>query len=164
MWRILYFAHLPRQYRLFGILFHVQTNFCRFIEYTLVKAADENSYHTFFFHYRYLIQVKKVSAQYRHIWQFQFSRNLLVKFCYKIKQPAPPSPAFVKVVEIIQKRSDFPLFCPMICPPDFLTLLWHWFKRNITCYLKVTIQRGFWKIVDLWFFENSQEIFYSRVR
>ena len=98
-----------------------------------LKAADENSYHTFFFHYRYLIQVKKVSAQYRHIWQFQFSRNLLVKFCYKIKQPAPPSPAFVKVVEIIQKRSDFPLFCPMICPPDFLTLLWHWFKRNITC-------------------------------
>ena len=35
----------------------------------LLKAADENSYHAFFFHYRYLVQVKKVSAQYRHIWQ-----------------------------------------------------------------------------------------------
>ena len=77
-----------------------------------LKAADKNSYHTFpFFYYGYLVQVKKVPAKYRHscLWfMFQFSRNLLAKFCFKIKQPAPLSPDFVKVNEIIQKRSDFP--------------------------------------------------------
>ena len=59
----------------------------------------------------------------------------LVKFCYKINN-LPPIPSFCfssQVVDIIQKRSDFPLFCPMVWPPDFATLLWHCFKKNITC-------------------------------
>ena len=44
---------------------------------------------------------------------------------YQIKQPAPLPPIFVKIVEIIQKKTDFPVFCPMVCPPDLVTLLWH---------------------------------------
>ena len=57
-------------------------------------------------------------------------RNLLVKFYYKIKQPDPPPQVFVKVVAVTQKTSDFPMFCPMVCPPHFSTFLWHQFKKN----------------------------------
>ena len=66
---------------------------------------------------------------------YVFIFQTLVKFCYKIKQPTS-IPSFCcssQVVEIMQKRSDFPLFCPMVWPPDFSTLLWHCFKKNITC-------------------------------
>ena len=38
MWTILYFAQLTGQYGLFGTLFHIQTNFCRFAELISVKA------------------------------------------------------------------------------------------------------------------------------
>ena len=68
-----------------------------------------------FFDYLYLVQVKKVPAQYRHSClqvMFQFSINLLVKFCYEIKQLSRLPLVFVKAVEIIQKKSDFPVFCP----------------------------------------------------
>ena len=43
---------------------------------------------------------------------FQCSRNLLVKFYYKIKQPTPPPLVFVKLVEIIQNKNkaDFLVF------------------------------------------------------
>ena len=68
-----------------------------------LKVADINSYHTFsFFHYGYLVQVKKAPAQYN---MFQFLRNLIVKFCDKMKQPAHPPPVFAKVVEITRKKS-----------------------------------------------------------
>ena len=52
------------------------------------------------------------------------------------KKLAPLNPFLVKVVEIMQKK-DFPVFCSMVCRPNFSTVLWHWFQRNIK--LKVTI-------------------------
>ena len=39
------------------------------------------------------------------------------------KQLAPPPPVFVKVVEIIQKKTYFLLFYTMVCATDFSTLL-----------------------------------------
>ena len=77
-----------------------------------------------------------------------------------MKQPAPPPPIFVKVVEIKQKNHIFQCFARWL---GLLIFQPCWFKRNITCKLKVSIRRGFWKIVDFWFSENSQEIVYSRV-
>ena len=53
-------------------------------------------------------------------------------FSYKVKQPAPPAPVFVKVVEIIQKKSDFPVFYSMVYSPDISTLLWHSDLRGIS--------------------------------
>ena len=69
------------------------------------------------------MQVKKIPTQYRHSYlefMFQCFGNLLVKFYYKIKQRAPTPPAFVNIiqkkVEIIQKKSDFPVLCLMVYP------------------------------------------------
>ena len=84
---------------------------------------------------------------------FQFSRNLLAKFSSKTKQTVPPTPILVKVVEIIQKNNIFQCFARWFA----LLIFQHcWFKRNITCWIKVSIQRGFWKI--------PKKIVYSRVR
>ena len=62
-------CQLPGQYRLFGIPFKVQTNCFHFFEHILAKCcqlilvsyilAIKNE-KIFFFHYRYLAEVKKV--------------------------------------------------------------------------------------------------------
>ena len=51
---------------------------------------------------------------------FQCSKNLLIQFYYKIKQPNPPTPVFVQVVEVIQNLI-FHCFAPWLPPPDLST-------------------------------------------
>ena len=41
MWRILHFAQLAEQNRLFERLFHVKTNYSCFVEDISLKAGDE---------------------------------------------------------------------------------------------------------------------------
>ena len=97
MWRIFYFAQLPGQYWLFGILFHVLTNCSRFFEHTLAKICwwklvsyilpNKNEEIFSFFTSFISFKLKK----YQHNTNtascnlFQYSR--LVKFYYKMKQP-----------------------------------------------------------------------------
>ena len=41
MWRILSFAHLAGQYKLFGTPFYIQTNCFHFAEHIPLKAGDK---------------------------------------------------------------------------------------------------------------------------
>ena len=108
-------AQLVGQYRLFGIPFHIPTNCSHFIELNIpsLKAGDKIS-HTFwlirmnktsFFIIVFSFKLKSTGPTQAHLPGiiFQCSRNLLVKFQYKIKHPTPLRLGFVKVVEIIQK-------------------------------------------------------------
>ena len=90
--------------------------------FKLIAPASPNlfslimhSYHAFFFfHYGYLVQFKKstraAQAQLPVIYVSIFQK--LVKFCYKIKQPAPPSPVFVhaKLLKSYKKDQIFHCF------------------------------------------------------
>ena len=103
MWRILYFTQLPEQNRLFRIPFHVQTNCFHFVEHTLAKRwwwklisyilVNKSEKNIFFFQFLYLVLNKRCQPNTgtASCNLFQCSRNLFVKFYFKIKQPASQS-------------------------------------------------------------------------
>ena len=85
----------------------------------LLKATDKNykiyilaiknkTFFLFFTTLQFLVQVKKVPAQYKQIYVIIFQK--LAYFYYQIKQPAALPPFFVKVVEIIKKTQIFQCF------------------------------------------------------
>ena len=104
MSRVLYFVQLPGQYQLSEIPFHFQTNCSRFVEHTLAKSgwwkvisyilANTNEEIFSFFTIVISFKLKKYQHNTDAVFcnLFQYSRNLLLKFYYKIKQPAPPPP------------------------------------------------------------------------
>ena len=90
----------------------------------------------------------------------------LVKFCYKIKQPAPPSPVFVvhpKLFKSYKKGQIFHYFALwfglLIFQHCCGTVL-----RKISLVKYKTIHRDFWRIVDLYILENSREIVFLTTR
>ena len=50
MRRIIYFAQLSGQYRLFGVPFHVRTNCSRFVKHSVAKTTYKNQCYAFFFY------------------------------------------------------------------------------------------------------------------
>ena len=125
---------MPVQHRLFGIPCHVQTNYSRFVEHTLAKSwwwklishiLDSKNEKIFCF---LTVVILFKLEKYQHntdktSWNlFQCSRNLLLKFYYKIKQPTPPFPftrRFVKNSWLVV-FGEFQRNCSLRCG----TVLW----------------------------------------
>ena len=132
MWKVLYFAQLPGQYRLFGIPFHVQINCCRFVDHTpksywwklISYVIDDKNADIFSF---FTIVISCKLKKYQHNTDktscnlLQCFRNLLVKFCSKMNQLALPLSlsAFLKNNWLVI-FGEFPRNCSISCG----TVLW----------------------------------------
>ena len=140
MWKVLYFAQLPGQYRLFGIPFHVQINCCRFVDHTpksywwklISYVIDDKNADIFSF---FTIVISCKLKKYQHNTDktscnlLQCFRNLLVKFCSKMNQLALPLSlsAFLKNnwLVILENSQEIVRSVAVLCFESLLLFMWH---------------------------------------
>ena len=101
--------------RLFEIPFHVQTCCSHFVELIFAKTCWSCIHVMYFSFFTTLSRsiLKSTSTAQAQLPVFYVSIfQKLVKFCYKIKQPAPPSPVFVhaKLLKSYKKDQIFHCF------------------------------------------------------